>query len=567
MRVVEISGKIAERIIWVCFALMMVYLFLLSIFSTCMVGVVPGEDSKTFYIEDNFIVHALIIAGVLLIGGKLYHEIDRFLNKLSGKRYLFLAAYAVIGILFIVFTQMYPIADQRELLYIVENMGKGDFSDFYPGGYMDTNPHQKGILLYVYLFYLIFGSRAFLAFQVVNVLWMVLSIWVLGKIAKVLWEEKAGEGLEEKVILTAMLFLPAFFFITYIYGNVPGNLLALVAIWLEIRFLKSGSIWKMIVSVLCIGLAVILKMNCLIMGIGMLLYAVGALRRKKFMFKTVGFCLLLIIAVAYGNKAVDLGMEKGFGVPAAEGVPMNAFIAMGLQDNAMGPGWWNSYTWDTYRDSGYDSELTAQKANKQIKRQIEILTEDPISGVRFFIKKFASGWNNPTYQGLDILVGRDGKNPAFWNDLALTKRGIVLHTYMNLYQSLILAGCILYLWFYRKKLSESTLLLPVIILGGCAFHMLWEMKSSYIMPYFFLMIPLAVIGYQNGFRAVYEYMEAGRTGRRERMAMKKKVFLLCGAAVAVLLLSGISRTTLFEKTIGLNESEESYEELYYQKFQ
>ena len=106
MRVVEILGKIVERIIWVCFALMTVYLFLLSIFSTCMMGVVPGEDSKTFYIGDNFIIHALIIAVVFLIGGKLYHEIDRFLNKLSGKRYLFLAAYALIVILFIVFTQI-----------------------------------------------------------------------------------------------------------------------------------------------------------------------------------------------------------------------------------------------------------------------------------------------------------------------------------------------------------------------------------------------------------------------------------------------------------------------------
>ena len=93
--------------------------------------------------------------------------------------------------------------------------------------------------------------------------------------------------------------------------------------------------------------------------------------------------------------------------------------------------------------------------------------------------------------------------------------------------------------------------------------MLWEMKSSYIMPYFFLMIPLAVVGYQNGFRAVYEYLEAGRTGRRGKIAMKKKVFLFCCVAVAALFLYSISRTALFEKTIGLNESEESYEELYY----
>ena len=82
--------------------------------------------------------------------------------------------------------------------------------------------------------------------------------------------------------------------------------------------------------------------------------------------------------------------------------------------------------------------------------------------------------------------------------------------------------------------------------------------------YFLIIIPLAVVGYENGFREVYGYMNAGRIGRRNRMTAGKKAFLLCAATAALLFLTGISKTVFFEKTIGLNESEEIYEELYYQ---
>ena len=67
------------------------------------------------------------------------------------------------------------------------------------------------------------------------------------------------------------------------------------------------------------------------------------------------------------------------------------------------------------------------------------------------------------------------------------------------------------------------LLFPVIILGGCAFHMLWEMKSSYILPYFLLMIPLAMIGYGNNFRVIYDYLKTRRTGKGKVVTIKEKI--------------------------------------------
>lgn len=135
---------------------------------------------------------------------------------------------------------------------------------------------------------------------------------------------------------------------------------------------------------------------------------------------------------------------------------------------------------------------------------------------------------------------------------------------MNLYHSVILAGCILYLWFYRKRLNESMLLFPVIILGGCAFHMLWEMKSSYILPYFLLMIPLAMIGYGNNFRVIYDYLKTRRTGKGKVVTIKEKIILICLTLAVIIGVACVSKTSPFKKTIGLNESEDAYFELYYQ---
>lgn len=553
------------RLIWLLFIGMTGYLFLMSIFSTCMIAASPGGNPKTFYLGDHFYIHLLVIASVFLVGSFLHPQIKKWGDKLADRKLFLLAAYGLLGLLFVRGSQLYPISDQRELLTIAEAMKEGDYSAFYPGGYMNSNPHQKGILLYICLFVSLFGKWAYLALQIANVIWLTLSLWFLGKIVETLWKEERERKIGGKVILASILFFPVFFFITYIYGNIPGMLFAFIGIWLELRFLINGRVRELAASVFCIGLAVVLKMNCQIIGIGMFLYALCALRYKKFRIKILVFCTLTILSIFSNNAVVDSAVERIYGVPDAGGTPMNSFIAMGLQDNEVGPGWWNGYTWDTYRESGYNSEIAAEKASRQIRRQIEILTEDPGSGLRFFIKKFASGWNNPTYQGLEILAGRDGKGGPVWENLAQTWKGWGFHAYMNIYQSVILAGCLLYLWFYRKKLTESVLLFPVIIIGGCVFHMFWEMKSSYILPYFLLMIPLAMVGYMEAFRKMQKYSDDIKAGKMEKMPAKRKAWLLFGAVAGILLLGCVSRTELFIKTVGLCEGEESYEEIYYRE--
>ena len=45
----------------------------------------------------------------------------------------------------------------------------------------------------------------------------------------------------------------------------------------------------------------------------------------------------------------------------------------------------------------------------------------------------------------------------------------------------------------RKNLSPEIIYLLLIFMGGFAFHIIWEAKSRYIIPYIVVLIPLASI--------------------------------------------------------------------------
>ncbi|MEE3472934.1 MAG: hypothetical protein VZR24_20035, partial [Butyrivibrio hungatei] len=59
----------------------------------------------------------------------------------------------------------------------------------------------------------------------------------------------------------------------------------------------------------------------------------------------------------------------------------------------------------------------------------------------------------------------------------------------------------------RRKLTTAGLILPVAILGAILYHMLFEAKSQYILPYFILMIPFAVYGFVESMRTLSKKTE------------------------------------------------------------
>ena len=68
---------------------------------------------------------------------------------------------------------------------------------------------------------------------------------------------------------------------------------------------------------------------------------------------------------------------------------------------------------------------------------------------------------------------------------------------------IILIGSLITVLANRKELNSEILLLVLIFLGGFSFHILWETKSRYIIPYLFILIPVAV----NGIEIVIQKIE------------------------------------------------------------
>ena len=73
---------------------------------------------------------------------------------------------------------------------------------------------------------------------------------------------------------------------------------------------------------------------------------------------------------------------------------------------------------------------------------------------------------------------------------------------MNQFQQLVYLGMLLgCIGLWHRKETKSCLL-PLIVLGGLLYHLLFEAKSQYALPYFVLMLPVAAYGYGRIFRRI-----------------------------------------------------------------
>ena len=181
---------------------------------------------------------------------------------------------------------------------------------------------------------------------------------------------------------------------------------------------------------------------------------------------------------------------------------MIAWMAMGMSQGHAGPGWYKEdHTVDFFMDSGMDAEATAENARQVIKQRAAYFAENPGQRLRFFSEKLRSQWNEPTYESLWInQVQQSYGEKGFMYEWFCHVGERHTTGYMNQYQQLIFLGVLLscvFLWCKRDILQ----CLPVlVILGGILYHLLFEAKSQYALPYFILMVPLAAYGFCSLFK-------------------------------------------------------------------
>lgn len=549
-----------KRAVWLLFTAIVGYLLIASVFSTCYLGGYQYMDyssgvevvntTHTFYIRDNYLQHIFLFVFTSFVLVKWHGIKNEKIGNVLDKEYFPFVICIIAGIVamaMVLAGGYVPKSDPRKVLDTAAALRHGDLSPLEKGEYLFRYPFQMGIILYFQALFVLFGENNYVAFQLVNAVWIALSYCLFTKIAGILWGR--GHRYEAGVSLLGLLFFPYLLFAALLYGTVGGMAFAMLSFYMLLLFdEKSEKGWLLMpVSGFCIGAAVLLKPNYIIFLIAEILYLLfSCFPAKTVGQKKIGRKLVSAVVIMLCFMACRMGVNKYLTYlnhgEEVTGIPMIACATMGLQENyndRVGPGWYNGYHTSLYEKNDYDYDKTEEAAKEDLKKTVSRYLHNPREAVGFFAKKTASQWNNPTFQSLLMLDGREGRGGMDW---ILHGNGRYIYIlFANLLQTWILAGTFLYALLRFKVSGFRELLLPVTFMGGVLAHMFcMEAQSLSAMVYFPILIPLCICGYGQWRKWLLMKKDDIKINGRHSESVKvlqKKIICLSAAVVVVCLLS------------------------------
>lgn len=550
-------------------------LFLHSIFSTSYMGYITDANGNlqkhTRNIADQPWKHLIIfvlVTAVLWGCLRLFRrgkELGR-IKFVEGKKFVkaLCILTCVAGVSWIIVTQLTPGNDPAKVYAIAMQWRRGNFTSLAEGGYLFRYPFQSGIILFYYLLSFVVGTENYVALQMVNALALPLICYFLSKLTEDFWSDDAA--FPAAAALGVCLWVPMLYYTTYLYGVLPGMAFAVAAVYLVMRYLKSGKIRYSIGAALCFGIAVVLKSNCLIYVVAMgcflgydaidsLLHR-GREEGKRWLLSLLTI-LLLVGGCAGFTKGYQKAVENISGYELSDGAAMVSWVVMGLQESPTGPGEYNGYIGDVFQKYHYDTAQIKEASVADIKKIIKRMCANPLDeGVTFFARKMAFQWNDPTFIAMERTQERKSAVtlPDYAQSLIDGQASVVLTVVLNMVQTLVWIGVLLYLFLRWKSRNLYELMGIVIFLGGYLFHFVWEAGASYTLPYFMVLIPYAVKGHLDLVRFLDGSYVQLRTGKL-RWKRKRAVSIILGLVLTVLFIGLLTTTNLFYRTIALDDGE------------
>lgn len=539
----------------IIFAVVIVYLFLLSIYSTSYITASYNELMEyTFFARDNVWMHMIVLVVTLLLfvlGKKLVKtKLVELLQPLwRVLRYGFPLLMFGILLFWIWSTDVRPAGDQYETFFAAQSLLLGDYSQFVEGGYIFIYPNQIGLMLLESILIRLFGARATTALLLLNVFSIMLTLYLLFRIVKlILLQQKSLAAFTTYVAVA--IWLPLLFYVEFFYGNVIGLALSTAGLWFTLLFLQNHR-WRYILTgAICVATAMQVKNNYLIILLAMLVVLIIEAIRMRSWRPLVGIIICVGVYIV-SALFVTTTVERMTGLELNSGVPKEAWIAMGLQKNEeRANGWYNGYNLVTYLQNECDANRTKEICVERIKSELAYMAANPDYALRFFGEKIASQWNNPTFQCFWIYKYKTTTKPGMEWMYELLNDNREMVDWLNMLQSLFLGGTLLYLLCNWRQIGLQQLLLPIAFLGGFFFHLIWEAKAQYTFTYFVLIIPYAVMGLSSMAEMICN----------TKSLSVRKHFIVVVAIFAAIVLIGAVPTKLAQDTWQLEKNSQLLDE-------
>ncbi len=416
---------------------------------------------------------------------------------------VFVCSYCLMLILAI---HPQAVNDSKTLDDIINSFMAGDYSSLIKeGGYLFIWPFQLGYVLFGQWMYVLFGPSNYLAWDIVQLLSVLVTAFLIYKMTWEIFEDRAVCGIVGLMSAGALFF---YNYVTYIYGDILSMAPQTLALYMMILFVKREKVRYGVISGLSIAFAIMIKTNCEITLIAIIMVLIGSAFIKKEsgndlgkrLAKRIGIAVFMLVAVGAVNASVDsyfcnlTGLER---IPA--GNPAFAHIAMGLQESDLEDGWYNGYNYKVFAANDYDTEATKAAALENIKETLSDFAGRPLHGARFFVRKFATQWADSvciSTHNLDLVSRHVEDQPPLCDFLVFGKGSEILIWIMNVYMPVCYIGVAVCLFgiLRGRKASAGEMLLLILIFGGIVFHEFWEGSSRYTMRYYIYYLPCGAYG-------------------------------------------------------------------------
>ena len=496
----DVARLITYPVMAIIGSLIFLYLTYHSFFYTQYIAI--SWEEKPINVKDQplFNVFALLAFGVValllwFIREKCPEKCKKALEALAviGSALWIL----ILGLWWITSLDRVPEGDQAFIYGGASYFIEGHYGFFGHGGSCQIYPQQLGQIAVVELFFRLVGTYNYFAIELVCV-FIAVGILLIGSL--ILRALQAGFISRILYCLLMMACIPLVCYTSWVYGDLPSTFFLFLTFYLILHLQKSPK-WYIVAGVVAFfTMACLVRKNSYIFLVAfMILAVIDAISQKRLRMLIAAGLMLLIPWLCY--QGIYAAYEARSGEKLGSGLPVNSWIAMGMQESWNGNGWYNNYPKEEAAALDWDYEAVRENMSEYLGQRFSEFRNDPAYARGFFKTKVLSQWNEPLYQCLFFSKNYKQEEPpkagsfleqVYQNGMAFT----ALLFLADRVHFLIFLG--LFFFFAAgvgRKREPMEYLFAVTIIGGFFFTMLWEAKARYVLPYYLMAFPMAVMGF------------------------------------------------------------------------
>lgn len=474
---------------------------LLIIVAVNLVFTATLDVSEKITINFNSILFTISIMISILIIYFITKILDKQLNKDSRKNikkeifWIVSILYSIFCILWVIIVRPGVGGDSIHVYNLAQTMYRGNLQEFLPNAtymgiplieYIQSYPQQLTLaFIWNCFFHLINLDNCIEILRIVNALSCIVIAFTLYKITKQISKKHETNKFLFLILMLTFISLPMLS--TFIYGDTVGLALCLISTYLMMKYTETKKIRYPILASISMMIAYMMRMNSSIFIIATVIYLTLNLFEKFNKKEWKENALKVAIIVAYiiisiiPSSAVKSYYSNKYELDKNKSYPFISYIIMAMEESRRGNGWYNE---GIAEPAIKDPEMAKQEYPNKIKERIKYFSQNLGYTFNFYKDKITSTWAENTYSAIYYNKVSDKQIEKMEKGLIFYQKAIII--LMCLCSFIVLIK-------NRKKLSLDVIFLTTIFIGGFAFHILWETKSRYIIPYILVLIPIASI--------------------------------------------------------------------------